>query len=254
MLSKNQIKFVRRLALKKHRDADGCFVAEGSKLVGELLGRFPCRLLCATAEFLESCRAVEAEETIVVDEGELQLVSQWKTPREVVAVFRKPETVPLSAVATLPGRELCLALDGVQDPGNVGTIVRLADWYGIEHIFASPDTADVFSPKTIQATMGAAARVKVHTVGLCDLIDALPEETPVYATALDGASLYAQPLAPAGLIVMGNEGNGVSPAVLSRANRRLFIPNFPPGRTTSESLNVALAAAIVCAEFRRRML
>jgi TrmH family RNA methyltransferase len=147
---------------------------------------------------------------------------------------------------------LCLALDDVQDPGNLGTIVRLADWFGIEDIFCSQGTADVYNPKTIQATMGAIARVRVHYCDLVSLIGSL-KDIPVYGTFLDGDNMYNKSLSANGLIVMGNEGKGVSPEVGSLINERLYIPNYPTGRTTSESLNVAIATAIVCSEFRRRI-
>ena len=151
-------------------------------------------------------------------------------------------------VGTL-SQQLVLALDTVQDPGNLGTIVRIADWYGIEHILCSPLCADLYNPKVVQATMGALARVEVHYVEL--------EETfrhisgPVYGTFLDGENIYGQELSSAGIIVMGNEGNGISPEIRKCVTHRLFLPSYPEGRTTSESLNVAVATAVVCAEFRR---
>ena len=140
----------------------------------------------------------------------------------------------------------------MQDPGNVGTIVRIADWWGIEHVICSHDTADVFAPKTVQSTMGALGRVGVHYTDLPAWLDELPAGTPVYGTLLDGDNLYDSELTPHGIIVMGNEGNGLSSAVRERVSHRLLIPSFPPDRPTSESLNVAVATAVTCAEFRRR--
>jgi TrmH family RNA methyltransferase len=142
----------------------------------------------------------------------------------------------------------------VQDPGNLGTIIRLADWFGIEHIFCSQGTVDVYNPKVIQATMGAMARVQLHYVDLPALITSLHKDIPVYGTFLDGNDMYGEPLSGNGLIVMGNEGNGISEEVSRLINRRLYIPNYPQERETSESLNVATATAIICAEFRRRLL
>ena len=141
--------------------------------------------------------------------------------------------------------------DGVQDPGNLGTIVRLADWFGIGHVFCSPQSADIFGPKAVQATMGALARVQVHYTDLAEELRKFPGQ--IYGTFLDGDDIYSTPLSSAGVIVMGNEGNGVSPEVGALVNARLFVPPFPQGKATSESLNVAMATAIVCAEFRRRM-
>ena len=148
---------------------------------------------------------------------------------------------------------MCLALDDIQDPGNLGTIIRLADWFGIEHIFCSQGTVDVYNSKVIQATMGALARVKVHYCNLPELISSL-KDVPVYGTFLDGENIYDKPLSENGLIIMGNEGNGVSKEVSQLINNKLYIPNYPSGRTTSESLNVAIATAVVCAEFRRRLM
>jgi TrmH family RNA methyltransferase len=128
----------------------------------------------------------------------------------------------------------------------------VADWFGIEHIFCSQGTADVYNPKTVQATMGALARVKLHYCNLPAFIGSLGKDVPVYGTFLDGNDMYQENLSVHGLIVMGNEGNGISKEVASYINRRLFIPNYPPERTTSESLNVAMATGIICAEFRRR--
>jgi TrmH family RNA methyltransferase len=148
-------------------------------------------------------------------------------------------------------RSLCLALDDVQDPGNLGTIIRIADWFGIEDIFCSRGTVDVYNPKVIQATMGAIARVRVHYVDLAEFI-ATAGDIPVYGTFLDGENMYGHELSANGIIVMGNEGNGIGSEVERLINKKLYIPNYPADRATSESLNVAVATAIVCAEFRRR--
>ena len=249
-LSKNRIKYIRSLELKKNRKADKVFLAEGPKLVGDLLGHFRCRFLIATAEWLSAHRHLAVEDVTEVSEEELSRASLLKTPQQVLAVFEQPdESVDVSVIS----RSLCLALDDVQDPGNLGTIVRLADWFGIEHIICSQNTVDVYNPKTIQATMGGIARVKVHYTSLPDFIRSLGEDIPVFGTFLNGKNMYEQPLTANGLIVMGNEGNGISREVEALINRRLYIPNYPQERETSESLNVAIATAVVCAEFRRRL-
>lgn len=250
MLSKNKQKYLRQLSMKKHRDELGVFLAEGPKVVGDLLGHFHCRLLCGTREWLFQHQDAEADEVLEISQQELESASQLKTPRDVLAVFEKPAEVPFETLSTIPESHLALALDGVQDPGNLGTILRIADWYGIEDVFCSLDTADAFSPKTIQATMGAVARVRVHYINLPEFLSRL--EVPLYGTFLDGTDMYEQELSSNGIIVMGNEGNGISPAVGALINRRLFIPSYPADRETSESLNVAIATAITCAEFRRR--
>ena len=248
MLSKNKIKYIRSLELKKNRKEERAFVAEGHKLVGDLLGHFSCRLLVATRSWMDVHPQVGADEVIEVTQEELTRASLQKTPQDVLAIFEQPD-YPMNPEVI--SQSLCLALDDVQDPGNLGTIIRVADWFGIEHIFCSLGTVDVYNPKTIQATMGALARVKLHYCNLPSLIASLGD-VPVYGTFLDGKNIYGEDLGTYGLIVMGNEGKGVSQEVANMVNKRLYIPNYPPQRETSESLNVAMATGIVCAEFRRR--
>ena len=256
MISKNRLKYVRSLEMKKYRKAEGVFVAEGHKLVGDLLDVFECKYLAATSEWLSANAAwverqrrsgVEVDE--VTDE-ELKRASFQETPQQVLAVFKQlTYEVDVNEVAR---KQLCLVLDDVQNPGNLGTIVRLADWFGIEHIFCSKGCADIYNPKTVQATMGGIARVRVHEADLPELLSRLDKDIPVYGTFLDGENIYGKELENRGLIVMGNEGKGVSKEVEAFVTERLYIPNYPEGRETSESLNVAIATAIVCAEFRRR--
>ena len=254
MLSKNKQKLIRCLDRKKNRDAEGLFLAEGPKLVTELLAHFRCRLLVGEPAVLSKVpfEANAVAERVEVTAEELARVSLQRAPQGVLAVFEKPQPVAAQSLLPVAGHSLCLALDGVQDPGNVGTIVRIADWWGIEHVICSHDTADVFAPKTVQSTMGALGRVGVHYTDLPAWLDELPAGTPVYGTLLDGDNLYDSELTPHGIIVMGNEGNGLSSAVRERVSHRLLIPSFPPDRPTSESLNVAVATAVTCAEFRRR--
>ncbi|WP_297327984.1 RNA methyltransferase [uncultured Bacteroides sp.] len=247
-LSKNRIKYIHSLELKKNRKADNVFLAEGPKLVGDLLGHFSCCLLIATSEWLSHNRHLPLEDVTEVSEEELSRASLLKTPQQVLAVFRQPEEIIDFSVIN---HSLCLALDDVQDPGNLGTIIRLADWFGIEHIFCSPNTVDVYNPKSVQATMGGIARVKLHYTSLPELIGSLTD-IPVYGTFLDGENIYGHPLSKNGLIVMGNEGNGIGEEVKQLINHKLYIPNYPADRETSESLNVAIATAVVCAEFRRQ--
>ena len=248
MLSKNKIKYIRSLDLKKNRKEEQVFVAEGHKLVADLIEHFSCSLLLATHAWLESHPTISADEIIEVTQEELTRASLQKSPQDVLAVFRQPE-YPMNPEVI--NQSLCLALDDIQDPGNLGTIIRIADWFGIEHIFCSQNTVDVYNPKTIQATMGALARVKVHYCNLPALITSL--QAPVYGTFLDGVNIYKETLSSNGLIIMGNEGNGITEKVETLVNKRLYIPNYPPHRETSESLNVAMATGIICAEFRRRI-
>lgn len=248
MLSKAKIKYIRSLELKKKRKEERAFVAEGPKLVSELTGHFPCKLLLASPEWLKACPCMQAGEIVEVTGEELSKASFMKAPQEVLAVFEQKEQ---TWDASFPSRSLCLALDGIQDPGNLGTIIRLADWFGIEHVYCSPDTADAYSPKAVQASMGGLARVEIHYGSLPELLS-LQEGIPIYGTFLNGENIYRHSLSEQGLIVMGNEGNGISREVEALVTRKLYIPNFPLGRKTSESLNVAVATAIVCAEFRRQ--
>lgn len=258
MISKNTIKHIHSLGLKKYRDELGCFVAEGPKVVGELLPLFPCRQLFATFRYWEALPPAQRDRLSAhfteITEKELERLSLLRSPHEALALFDLPSSdTAAEELIRYPQQELCLALDGVQDPGNVGTILRLADWFGIGHIFASPATADVFSPKVVQATMGAVGRVKVHYVELPPYLALLPSAVPVYGTFLQAPSLYDASLSATGLVVVGNEGRGISPAVEALVKERIYIPPFPPHELPrSESLNVAMAAAVICSEFRRR--
>jgi TrmH family RNA methyltransferase len=245
-LSKAKTKWVQQLSSKKYRKQLGLFVAEGDKMVADMLTTFACKALFYTDAYEGP---MQAEEKIAVSYDELCKISRLETPQHVLAVFEIPR-YPLRS-SDLKGK-LVIALDGVQDAGNLGTIVRLADWFGVEHILCSHGTVDVYNPKVVQATMGALVRVKVHYVDLPAVLQTL--SMPIYVTALDGDNLYQANLSEEGVVVMGNEGNGVSSQVKSMATHSLLIPNFPVGRVTSESLNVGVATAVFCAEFRRRQL
>ena len=250
MLSKNDIKNIKSLEQKKFRDEKHLFVAQGHKLVGELLGVFNCVLLAGTQKWMANNSNIQAERIETVTPDELKRASLMRSPQDVLAVFRMPRyDTTIGSAAT---SNIVLALDDVQDPGNLGTIVRIADWFGIKDIFCSRGTADIYNPKSIQATMGAVARVKIHYIDLTKELSALPSSVPVYGTFLNGDIIYDTELSASGVIIMGNEGNGISPETEKTVNRRLFIPNWPEGAATSESLNVAIATSIVCSEFRRR--
>ena len=248
-ISKNKIKFIRSLEQKKVRREERVFLAEGPKLTADLLGHFRCRYLAATDDWLASHNSIEADEIDTATIDEIARASLLKTPQDVIAIFDQREE---KTDITVIEKQLCLALDDVQDPGNLGTIIRIADWFGIEHIFCSTNTVEVYSPKVVQATMGALSRVHLHYVSLTELIGKLNKNVPIYGTLLDGTNIYTQELSTTGLIVMGNEGNGITAEVRQLINRKLYIPNYPEGRDTSESLNVAIATAVTCAEFRRR--
>lgn len=250
MISKNKIKYIKSLELKKNRNKEGKFVAEGHKVVDDLLVLQPASLIVATEEWLKDKSIDPRTEVVTVSEEELRKVSFLQHPQQVLAVFDQRDNRDFAS-ANIDFNCLNLALDGVQDPGNLGTIIRIADWFGITHIYCSQDTADVYNPKVVQATMGSIARVKVEYGDLLGLVESLPADVPVYGTLLDGDNIYQQTLENRGLIVMGNEGKGISPDLAKKVNHKLLIPNFPEGRATADSLNVAIATAITCFEFRR---
>lgn len=324
-LSKNKIKLISSLKLKKYRDELSLFVAEGPKLVSDLLKSFSAKIIVCTQSWLDE-NSPSAEEIIVVSSADdLKSVTQLSSPSPVLAVFYKkdcsfssnsvlvsskksPTSIPAESVlqefnshsslspnngggfASNPvtnitnplspdsrnqkevlnpsnhpeyfsnplspdffkEKRLILAIDSVQDPGNLGTIIRIADWFGINDIVCSETTVDVYNFKTIQATMGALCNVNIHYINLKDFCAiAASYNWPLYGTFLDGEVIYNAKLSDFGVIIMGNEGNGISSDIADLVSNRLYIPDYPLGKSYSESLNVAVATSIVCNEFRR---
>ena len=274
-ISKSQVKLVKSLQLKKFRDQLGLFVAEGEKCVEELRKSFELEYLIvedgltATRSYSGPCLGLTGEAGLTAKRSELEQMSGLRTPQGVIGVFKKrPMNPPILA-------DLILALDGIQDPGNLGTIIRTCDWFGIHDVVCSLDTADCYNPKVVQATMGALARVRIHYVDLPAWLQSqiTNHQSPIaiYGTLLDGRDMYevlqsegrscsgpclgltgeAGLTAKRSIIVMGNEGNGISPAVRSLVTHPIRIPSYPKNAETSESLNVSIATAIVLAEFRR---
>ncbi len=244
-MTKAEIQFVRSLAIKRTRDEERLFIAEGDKLISEIMASgWEVRHLYALEGHFE-------EQAEHVSPKEMERISQLKTASTSLAVVGQPRhKTPVTASA----KQLSLALDGVQNPGNLGTIIRLADWFGVQDIYCSEDTADCFNPKVVQATMGAILRVRVHYLPLADFLARSAQRgTPIFGTMLDGDNIYNAELASGGVIVMGNEGRGVSQKCARHFSHRLLIPTYPTDHIGSESLNVAMATGIVCAEFRRRM-
>lgn len=234
MLTNAEIKRIKSLKEKKFRDEYGQFTVEGEKLVEEAL--------CSGFKVSAVYRTEE------IGEDAMSRMSLLSSPSPVLAVVEKP-----SPKGLVLERGLYLGLDAVRDPGNMGTIIRLADWFGISTIFASQDCVEVFNPKVVQSSMGSIFRVDVV---YCDLEDICrrfrSRDMPVYGTFLDGENIYNQTLADEGLIIMGNEASGVSPEVAALASTRLLIPSFARKGRGAESLNVATACAITLSEFRRR--
>ena len=252
MLSKNQIKYIHSLKLKKIREQEKVFLIEGDKIVLEAISSNQnIRLLCATESFLKSINISGIDEIICVTEQELQKASLMQSPQNALAIVEIPEqSFHISSVCN----DLLLALDFVQDPGNLGTIIRLADWFGINHLLCSENTADCYNPKTIQASMGSIFRVNIHYLNLpLTLDEARHEGMSVYGTFIEGQNIYQHPLSKNGILVMGNEGNGISSEIEKKISHKLFIPPFPIDQKNTESLNVATATAICCSEFRRRL-
>lgn len=253
MLSKPKIKFIRSLEQKKFRRQENAFVAEGHKCVGDLLtAGFRPKLILATNEWQCPIRLAESVEMLTVTDEELSRASLLQHPQQVLGVFEIPGNVlSPTALADISAQELVLALDSVQDPGNLGTIIRTADWFGIKTIVCSSGTADAYNPKVVQATMGSIARINIIYVdSLADSLASLPSSVPVYGALLDGNDIYSAPLTHNGIIVMGNEGNGISAPVRECLTHRILIPRYSNGE--AESLNVSIATAIILSEFRRR--
>lgn len=248
-ISKNRIKQLQLLARKKYRDEQQCFIAEGEKIVRQLHeARFDIHTLVGTAAMLDQFTTVDCEK-LEATTDEIKKISSLTTAREILALCAMPKSnIDTNALAT----ELTLALDDIQDPGNLGTIIRLASWFGIRQIVCSPHSADCFNPKVIQASMGAIAHVSVHYAHLEEFLKTARDKgITVYGTFLDGANIYQQERLVNGIVVLGNEGKGISDAVASFVDQALYIPNFAAGRQNVESLNVSMAAAIICSEFRR---
>ena len=254
MLSKNKIKFIQSLVRKKVRDQEKLFLVEGNKMVLEAFASdLRVRMIAGTNSFFTENQVPEyaAEEMIDCSEEELKKASLLKNPQQALAIVEIPvEPITISQLTN----KFSLALDFIQDPGNLGTIIRIADWFGIEHILCSENTVDCFNPKVIQASMGAIFRVKVHYLKLAQLInEASRNEIAVFGTFLEGENIYQSNLSENGILVMGNEGNGISDEVKNKVRHKIHIPSFQTGQTGSESLNVATATAICCSEFRRRI-
>lgn len=231
-LSRNKIKWVHSLRMKKNRNAEGVFVIEGEKIVHEVITNYPDLIvLIATTD-----DSFSAENSFLLDDKEMKRLSQFKTPSPILAVIKIPEVRPNN-------NGLILALDGIQDPGNLGTIIRTADWFGIEHVICSRDTADAYTPKVVQASMGSIFRVPISYVDLIEHIPTLVR--PVFGALLEGNNLYDQELDQEAVLVMGSEGQGISKDVRALIDHPVLIPR----KGGAESLNVSIATAVILAEF-----
>lgn len=242
-MTKAEIQFVRSLADKRVRDEEQLFIAEGAKLVEEIQNS-----TLRIRHIYTTRKDIAGDRVEYIEKKDMERISQLKTATDCLAVVEQPQYR-----LDINPKALILALDGVQNPGNLGTILRLADWFGVEDVICSKECADCYNPKVVQATMGAILRVRVHYV---DNLVALLREAqglgmPIYGTLLDGENIYSKKLENRGVIVMGNEGRGLSEECRECLTDRLYIPPYPADAPTSESLNVAMATGIILAEFRR---
>jgi TrmH family RNA methyltransferase len=240
MVSKNQIKFISSLHLKKNRIATQSFIAEGVKVIQELLkSNFILEHLYSTEPLFD---AVDSTLKSIISESELKKISALTTPNNCLAVFKIPASNPIIE------NSLILVLDDIRDPGNLGTILRLCDWFGVSQVICSEQTVDVYNPKVVQATMGSISRVNVSYVNLKSYLQ--NSSLPIYGTFMHGSNIYKESLPKEAIVIMGNEANGISPEIENTIKNRLTIPRFGDLQLT-ESLNVAAATAIILSEFRR---
>ena len=248
MISKNTIKVIKSLAHKKFRLQKKLFLVEGDKNVTEVLkSKFQIEQLYATNEFLDLNRSdlAKVKSVLEVSKEEIDRVSLLKNPQKSLALCRLPENLPLPKSIL----NLSIFLDGIQDPGNLGTIVRVCDWFGIDYLFCSPDTVDMFNPKVIQATMGSFCKVQTQKVSVDEMIQlAKKSRVSIFGAYTEGNNIYREELPVKALLVMGNEGNGIRPDLEQFIENKISIPKFT---SDAESLNVAIATAIICSEFRR---
>jgi len=249
MVSKNQIKLITSLQQKKYRNEHQLFLAEGVKVIQELLqSNFVLEHLFVTEAIFE--KVIPSQKTLV-NETDMKRISALSTPSSCLAVFKIPPSTPIET------KGLTVALDDIRDPGNLGTIIRLCDWFGVQQVICSKETVDVYNPKVIQATMGSITRVSINYVDLKQFISESP--LPVYGTFMDGTNVYKETLPKDAILIMGNEANGISATIEYLVNNRIAIPRFPSAVRSAlsgdlqqtESLNVATATAIFLSEFRR---
>ena len=260
MITKTQINHIKSLKEKNSRMQLSEFVVEGEKMFDEIFNSiFFIKEIFLLKENISNetfskIKSLSQKNICTINEvsfKEMERLTNLKTATPILAIIEtKKHTFDIDIIKN----ELSLALDNIQDPGNMGTIIRIADWFGIKNIFCSLTSADIYNPKVVQASMGAITRVKIHYLNLDGILNTLKNENvPIYGTFLEGGTIYDCNLSgKSGVIVMGNEGNGISDEVAQIVTDKLFIPPFPAGAQTSESLNVGVATAIICNEFRRK--
>jgi RNA methyltransferase, TrmH family len=257
MLSHNTIKFINSLKIKKYRQEHQAFIVEGEKMVTELLNsKLEIKAIYALEEWVLANPVApgrSGNRFEIVTEKELGRISDLATPNKALAVAG----IPISGdIHDLKINDLILVLDGIRDPGNMGTIIRTADWFGIRNVVCSMDCVDLYNPKVIQATMGSFARVEVTYIDLTNWLKSLPREIPVYGALLNGQNIYAKKFNKPGILIIGNESKGISPEIIPCVTDPVFIPpQIPEGSGTyrAESLNASIANAIICYEIRKQL-
>ncbi len=248
MISKNKIKLFNSLKLRKYRKKHGLFIAEGQKIIKDLiLSGLKVEYIISEENNLKE--NTSQAEFIQSTQNEIKNISSLKTPSDSIAIFEIPKYEINYKKIT---NELVLFCDNIQNPGNLGTIIRTADWFGIKNIICTEDTVDVYNLKVVQASMGAIGRVKVHYINAENFFNKLNNGVVVYGTFLEGENIYETSLSKNGIIIIGNEGSGISEEVEKYISKKIHIPNYSESESKSESLNASIATAIVCAEFRRR--
>jgi len=249
MITKNQIKFVTSLRYKKYRESHRCFVAEGSRMVNDLISsKFRIRQIYATDKWIYS--SISDLSVVEVSNADMNRISSLTTATPVLAVVEMPS---MASGPDLNPKGLTLVLDNISDPGNLGTIIRIADWFGINELICSGNTTDLYNPKVVQATMGSLARIRVFYTNLVNFFGKINSEIPVYGMMIEGKRLYDEQLPEKGCIIIGNEAHGISEPVANCVTHKLSIPHYPEARMEhAESLNAAIATGIVVAEFRRK--
>jgi len=256
MLSRNQVKHIHSLKQKKFREIHRQFLAEGSKLILEII-ESPYKVIAvyALADWLKSNENILLSKKVPfleISEGEMERITALSSPSPALAIAEIP-AMPILPVAAI--NDLVLVLDDIKDQGNLGTIIRIADWFGIETVICSENTVDLYNPKVIQATMGSVTRVRVAYFNLPEFLSSMDPAIKIYGTFPEGENIYSIPLDPKGIILIGSESTGISPEVAYKVTDKISIPSYSPAtgrKDHAESLNASIAAAIVCSEFRRR--
>lgn len=250
MLSKNQIKFINSLKLRKYRKRHSLFLAEGEKIVFDLInfGLMPQMIITSSVKNNKD-EYGDGVELIFTKKNEIAKLSSLKTPADIIGIFKiKESKLEIESLT----KELVIFCDDIQNPGNMGTIIRTADWFGIKTILCSKNTADIYNPKVVQASMGSVASVDIHYVNSVEFFNEIKGKTPVYGTFPEGDNIYQAELSPYGIIVMGNEGKGISDDLKIFIDKKIMIPKDENQKCAAESLNVSIATGIICSEFLRR--